>query len=235
MNKNRYLAIIPARKGSKRLPNKNILKFGGKPLIAWTIEAALKSKYINEVMVTTDSDEIAEISKIFGAKVPFIRPNELATDKASSYDVVKHAIDFYRQKDQIFDYIILLQPTSPLRDYDDIDKAIKLQIEKNANSVTSVCEMDHSPQWSNTLPNDNSMKGFINPEVIGKRSQDLETYYRLNGAIYIAKTGSFINDKAFISNSMSFAYKMDKKTSIDIDDKMDFYFAQFLLSIKNNN
>lgn len=229
MHKNRYLAIIPARKGSKRLLNKNILKLGGKPLVAWTIEAALKSKYINEVMVTTDSDEIAEISKNYGAKVPFIRPNELATDKASSYDVIKHTIDFYRQKNQIFDYIILLQPTSPLRNYDNINKAIELQIEKNANSITSVCEMNHSPLWSNTLPNNSSMIGFIEPEIIGKRSQDIETYYRLNGAIYIAKTKTLLKEESFISVSKSFAYKMDKKHSVDIDDEMDFKMAELII------
>lgn len=227
----KYLAIIPARKGSKRLPNKNILKLGNKPLIAWTIEAALKSKYIDEVMVTTDSAEIAVFAKNYGAKVPFIRPNELATDKASSNDVVKHAVDFYKQKGQTFENIILLQPTSPLRTTNNIDNAIKLQIEKNANSIISVCETDHSPLWSNTLNSDNSMEKFIKPEVKGKRSQDLETYYRLNGAVYIVKTSTFLKEKSFFSKKKSFAYKMDKKHSIDIDDEIDFKLAEIVIKL----
>lgn len=232
MSESTYLAIIPARRGSKRLLNKNLLELAGKPLIAWTIEEALKSRYLTEVMVSTDSEEIARIAKKYGANVPFLRPQHISTNQASSVDVVKHAIDFYNEKGRTFDNIILLQPTSPLRKVEDINKAIEFQIKKKANSITAVCEMEHSPLWSNTLPENNSMEGFIRSEVVGKRSQELDTYYRLNGAIYITRISVFIKEGNFISNSKSYAYKMDKMNSIDIDDKIDFYLAEAFLNIR---
>jgi CMP-N-acetylneuraminic acid synthetase len=228
-NKQTFLAIIPARQGSKRLPNKNILPLAGKPLIGWTIEAALNSTYLDEVMVSTDSEAIAKIALVGGAKVPFLRPAELSDDTASSFAVVEHAINYYKTQKKHFDNIVLLQPTSPLRTSKNIDEAIELFISKNANSVTSVCEMEHSPLWSNTLPENLSMKGFIRAEIQGNRSQDLETYYRLNGAIYIIKTSSFLNEKSFISTENCFAYIMKTMHSIDIDEEMDFSYANYLV------
>lgn len=226
------LAIIPARGGSKRLPGKNMLPLAGKPLIAWTIEAAKKSKYIKTVCVSTDCEELKEIALKWGAEVPFIRPTELATDTANSVDVALHALEWYEKKKVSYDTVILLQPTSPLRDFGDINKAIEMFIRKNANSVTSVCETDHSPLWANTLPNDLSMDGFIRDEVKNVRSQDLPKYYRLNGGIYIIRTVKLKEDKAFIATTDSFAFIMGKIHSIDIDTKLDFMIAE---SIKCQN
>jgi CMP-N,N'-diacetyllegionaminic acid synthase len=142
-----FLAIIPARGGSKRLPRKNILNLAGKPLIAWSIEAGLNSEYIDKVIVTSDDDEILEISRKFGADI-IKRPDELANDTATTFDAIKHTIDNCEK----YDYIVLLQPTSPLRNEKYIDDAIELLESKKADAIISVCEMDHSPLWSNILP-----------------------------------------------------------------------------------
>jgi CMP-N-acetylneuraminic acid synthetase len=219
-----FLAIIPARGGSKRLPRKNVLDLNGKPLIAYSIEAGLDSSYIDKVVVTSDNDEILTISKKYGA-ITINRPNELASDTATTFDAIKHAVDNYEK----YDYIVLLQPTSPLRDRDHIDKAIELLESKNADAVVSVCKMDHSPLWSNTINDSLSMTGFLKDEVLNKRSQDLKEYYSLNGAIYICDTKKLLKEKSFFLKESIFAYKMDRKSSIDIDKEIDFKIAEYLL------
>lgn len=219
-----YLAIIPARGGSKRLPRKNVLNLNGKPLIAYSIEAGLNSKYIDKVIVTSDDDEILTISKKYAAYT-ILRPNELASDTSTTFDAIKHTIDNCEK----YDYIVLLQATSPLRDENHIDEAIELLESKNADAVVSVCEMDHSPLWSNTLDETLSMVGFLKDEVLNKRSQDLEKYYRLNGAIYICKTKKLLEEKSFFLKDNIFAYKMDRESSIDIDEEIDFQIAQQLM------
>lgn len=223
-NNKTFLAIIPARGGSKRLPRKNVLDLGGKPLIAWSIEAGLHSRYIDEVVVTSDDDEILSLSQMFGAKI-LKRPDALASDIATTFDAIKHAVDNYPE----YDYVVLLQPTSPLRNAGHIDAAVELLLEKNADAVVSVCEMDHSPLWSNTLPENNDMSDFLRDEIKNRRSQDLPPYYRLNGAIYICKTEKLLEEKTFFLKNNIFAYKMDKLHSVDIDEKVDFLFAEALL------
>jgi len=219
-----FLAIIPARGGSKRLPRKNILDLNGKPLIAYTIEAGLKSKYLDKVIVSSDDEEILSISKRYGA-LTIKRPDELATDTATTFDAIKHTIN----NTDRYDYIVLLQPTSPLRNEKHIDEAIELLETKNADAVVSVCEMEHSPLWSNALDDSLSMSGFLKDEVLNKRSQDLEKHYRLNGAIYICKTDKLLEEKSFFLKDNIFAYIMDRKSSIDIDEEIDFKIAKFLL------
>ncbi len=226
-NNKRVLAIIPARGGSKRLPRKNILDLNGKPLIAWTIEAALKSRYIDKTIVSTDDKEIAEISDKYGAEVPFMRPKRLASDTASSVDVILHAINFYKEKGNNFEYIVLLQPTSPLRMDEDIDAAFE-QLDDKTKAVVSVCETEHTPLWSNTLPADLSMKDFIRPEIKNVRSQDLPKYYRLNGAVYISEIGYFKDNIGFIGDR-TVAFIMLQERSIDIDSVFDFLFCEFLM------
>ena len=225
MNKT-FLAIIPARGGSKRLPRKNILDLCGKPLISWSIEAALKSKYISKVVVSSDDEEILNISSNFGADI-IKRPYELANDTATTFDAIKHTINNLEK----YDYIVLLQPTSPLRNEKHIDEAIELLEEKQADAIVSVCEMDHSPLWSNTLPEDGNMRGFLREEILNKRSQDLEKYYRLNGAIYICKTDKLLENKSFFLKDNIFAYIMDRKSSIDIDEEIDFLFAEIVIEL----
>ena len=200
MNKT-FLAIIPARGGSKRLPRKNLLDLCGKPLIAWSIEAALKSKYISKVIVSSDDEEILNIAKEY--KADFIkRPDELASDTATTFDALKHTLENVGK----YDYVVLLQPTSPLRSEKHIDEAIELLEEKSADAIISVCEMEHSPLWSNILDENLDMSNFLRDEVLNKRSQDLPKYYRLNGAIYICKTEELLENKGFFIKENIFAF-----------------------------
>ena len=227
MYKNKtFLAIVPARGGSKRLPRKNILDLSGKPLIAWSIEAGLKSKYIDKVVVSSDDDEILAIAQKYGSAI-IKRPNELASDTASSFDAIKHAIE----NSDKYDYVVLLQPTSPLRNEKHIDESIELLFQKSADAIVSVCEMEHSPLWSNTLPESKSLVNFI-PEKAKKRSQDLSTYYRLNGAIYLCNATILLEKKNFLIDDKIFAYLMDQETSIDIDNELDFKISQLLIHDK---
>lgn len=229
MNKNKtFLAIIPARGGSKRLPRKNVLELCGKPLIVWSIEAGLKSKYIDKLIVTSDDEDILSISKKYGASI-IKRPEELASDTATTFDAIKHTIDNLEK----YDYIVLLQPTSPLRNEKHLDEAIEHLEQKNADAVISVCEMDHSPLWCNTLPENGSMQNFLKEEVLNKRSQDLDKYFRLNGAIYICKIDKFLNNKGFFLKENIYAYLMSKEDSTDIDDEFDFLMTEYIMKYKN--
>lgn len=220
-----FLAIIPARGGSKRLPRKNVLNLAGKPLIAWSIEAAKGSKYIDSIVVSSDDDEILSVANSYGVQSVH-RPKELASDTATTIDVLVHVIESI---EETYDYIILLQPTSPLRDAKDIDKAIEYLFAKEANSIVSVCEIEHSLLWANTLPDDRNMCGFLKDEVLNKRSQDLEQYYRLNGALYICKKEALLQERSFFLKENLFAYEMPQDKSIDIDTKLDFLIAEILL------
>ncbi len=230
INNKTFLAIIPARGGSKRLPNKNILDLAGKPLISWSVNAAIKSQYIDKVMVTTDSDEIMEVAKKYGAEVPFKRPDYLSTDTAIRPDVIKHTIDFYKNENQEkFDYIVFLQPTSPLRDESHIDKAIEDMLEKNADAMVSVCEVEHPVQWSGLLPDNKDMSNFLNDQDIKSRSQDFQIYYRLNGAIFICDSNKFMKSGCMFLQENIFAYVMPQNVSVDIDTEIDFMLARFTL------
>jgi len=224
-----FLAIIPARGGSKRVLRKNALDLAGKPLIAWSIEAGLESSYVDKVIVSSDDEEILNISKKFGAEV-IERPTELATDIATTFDAIKHTIENVEQ----YDFVVLLQPTSPLRTKKHIDEAIQLLHFKSADAIISVCPMEHSPLWCNTLPEDKSMKHFISDEIKNTRSQELANYYRLNGAIYICRTEKLLNEKTFFIKDNIFAYEMDRASSIDIDEEKDFHLAQIRLSSRGN-
>jgi len=232
-NDKKILAIIPARGGSKRLKNKNILKLGDKPLVSWTIEASINSKYIDETVVSSDLDKILDIANGYGLN-PLKRPGYLAQDITTSIDVVIHTIDFYRQeKFEEFDYIILLQPTSPFRNYKHIDEAIESLFSKNADAVISVCESEHSPIWTNTLKPSLCMENFIDKRYLNYRSQDLDTFYRLNGAIYICNIEKLLKEKTLFIEKNIFAYKMSQEDSVDIDTKLDFLVAQVIIKEKN--
>tara|TARA_Y100000996_G_C22534311_1_gene647744 strand:- start:539 stop:1231 length:693 start_codon:yes stop_codon:yes gene_type:complete len=228
MYKNKtFLAVIPARGGSKRLRRKNLLDLHGKPLIAWTIEAGLQSKYLDKVVVSSEDKDILDIAREFKTDI-IKRPNRLASDTATSFDVLKHAIDNLES----YDYVVLLQPTSPLRNAMHIDEAIEYLEKKSAHSIISVCEMDHSPLWSNTLKSDQAMNKFLKKDIFKKRSQDLEKYYRLNGAIYICKVNKFSKEREFFLKENVYAYIMDKESSIDIDEDIDLKIA-YTLALRN--
>lgn len=223
----KVIAIIPARGNSKRLPRKNILTLGSQPLIGWSIDAALKSNFVDDVIVSTDDAEIAKISKELGAIVPFLRPDELSTDIADTYSVILHCLEYLRKYNSLYDIVVILQPTSPLRTSKHIDEALILYRKKSAKSVISVCECDHTPLWTNTLNDDQSLVDFIPPEIRAIRSQDLPQYYRLNGALYVFNVAEYANSSELSYQEGSFAYIMDKKASIDIDTEHDFKLAEF--------
>jgi len=230
LNNKTFLAIIPARKGSKRLPNKNILDLCDKPLISWSINASLNSKYIDKTVVTTDSDEIIDIALSYGADVPFKRPSHLSNDFTVKEDVINHTIDFLKnEKHEEFDYIVYLQPTSPLRHEKHINDAIEYMFEKKANAVVSVSELDHPVQWTGVLPDNKDMSFFINKLDLETRSQDFPVRYKLNGAIYICDTNKFIESNSMFLNENIFAYLMPQNVSIDIDKEIDLIFARSIL------
>lgn len=224
------LAVIPARSGSKGLKDKNIKELMGHPLIWYTINAALESQMFDEIMVSTDSDTYARIAKECGAAVPFLRSEEQSSDHASSWSVVKEVLENYDKMGRRFDTVMLLQPTSPLREAQDIVNAYQILLEKDANSVVGVCEMDHSPLWSNTLPEDKCLNGFIRDEVKNQVRQALQPYYRINGAIYLTRI-DYSRLRFDLYTQRGYAYQMDKKRSIDIDDELDFQIAQTIISI----
>jgi CMP-N,N'-diacetyllegionaminic acid synthase len=217
------IAIITARGGSKGLPRKNVLPFCGKPLIAHTIEAAKSSSAIDRIIVSTDDEEIAEVSQEFGAEVPFMRPVELATDTASSREVILHALCFLEKLGGPIDNFCLLQPTSPLRTAADIDEAFKIFHEKSADSVLSVTPYDHPVQWAVEM-GDN---GTLQPREKKKtgRRQDVVEYYRPNGAVYMFRTEFFKNSAGYFGAD-SYGYIMPPERSADIDTQLDFVVAE---------
>lgn len=223
----KILAIIPARAKSTRLPGKNINDFVGKPLIAWTIESALKSSYIDRVIVSTDDSNIANISKFYGADVPFMRPTEISLDSSPSIDLVIHAVEELSKTGDYFQYIILLQPTSPLRSTSHINEAIELLKKKRASNIVSVTLVEHPVEWTNTLPLDLSMKKFMSNKNTNMRSQDYPVKYSLNGAIYIVDIEKMLDENKLVLQSNSFAYVMAKKDSIDIDTIEDWDYAEY--------
>lgn len=231
-NNKRILGIIPARSGSKGLLDKNIMELQGKPMMAYTIEAALETKVIDDVIVSTESARYAEIAKKYGAFVPFLRPESLAQDDSSTMDLLIYTINCLAELGMIYDYFIILQPTSPLRRAEDIVNSIELCFEKDADAVVSVCKAEHSPLWCNTLKEDLCLANFLS-ENTNKRRQDLGQYYRLNGAIYLSKVDTFLKRRTFYTER-SYAYIMDKAFSVDIDDIMDFKFAEILINEQKN-
>lgn len=226
-NKKKVLAIIPARSGSKGLKDKNIKIFNGKPMLAYSIEAAIKSNIFEDIIVSTDSEEYALIAKKYGASVPFLRPAELSKDETTSQEVIEYVINELKKKGKNYDYFMILQPTSPLRRSNHIVEAFNLFISKNANSIVSVCETEHSPLYMNTLDSSLSMENFIGKDISTRR-QELPKYYRLNGAIYIYIVDYYLKNKNLYQEK-SYAYIMEKKYSIDIDDEYDFKIAEYLL------
>jgi N-acylneuraminate cytidylyltransferase/CMP-N,N'-diacetyllegionaminic acid synthase len=227
----RFLALLPARSGSKGSLDKNIRTLGSKPLLAWSIDAAKDCKSIDRLIVSTDSEKYAKIAKAHGAQVPFIRPANLAIDKTSMMDVIVHAMQFIEKAEGPYDYLVLLQPTSPFRTNRHLQEAIELLFSKDAQVILGVQETEHSPLICNTLPSNKNMNGFIDKHFRNKNRQELPQYYRLNGAIYIASWPYLKKTKDWFGER-TFAYVMDRKSSVDIDSDEDFLSAQGLLGNK---
>ncbi|OGL65173.1 CMP-N-acetlyneuraminic acid synthetase [Candidatus Uhrbacteria bacterium RIFCSPLOWO2_01_FULL_47_24] len=226
-NQHSILGVIPARGGSKGVPRKNVRMLAGKPLIGWTIEAALRSGVFDCVAVVTDNQEIAEVAKKYGAEVPFMEPAELASDMVKGMEVILYTMDWFAAHDKQYDLLMCLQPTSPLRTAEDIRGALAFMEDKQAQSVVSVCKVEHSPLWANTLPPDLSLQGFIKENVNMPR-QALEQFFRLNGAIYLAEWEYLLKHKTLYAEN-SYGYIMPTERSIDIDSELDLYITEALL------
>lgn len=222
------LAVIPARGGSKGVPNKNIKELAGKPLIAYTIEAAIQSGIFEKILVSTDSEHIAEVAEEYGAEVPFLRPAEISGDLVSSDAVVLHALHYLEDHKMYFEEVCKLQPTSPFRSAEDLQRAYRLFHEGERDYLVSVCLCEHSPLWSGTLDENNSMDSFLREEVIRSCRQELPAFYRLNGAIYMAKTEKYSKNGSFFGKN-GMAFIMSQKSSVDIDSQLDFAYAEFLM------
>jgi len=226
----KILSIIPARGGSKALARKNIKNIAGKPLIAWTIQAALNSKYITKTVVSSEDDEILKISQKNGADV-IKRPEELASDTATSESVVLHALDFLSSYKEEFDIVVLLQPSSPLRTSKDIDNAFELMFDDKATAVISVYEADNKILKAFKYGESGYVEGISNIDFSFMRRQDLPKIFMPNGAIYIVTKNAFTKYNSFATSRTS-CYIMPIKLSIDIDSEGDLKLAEKrLLSI----
>jgi CMP-N-acetylneuraminic acid synthetase len=233
MSKNKFniVGIIPARSGSKRLPHKNIRILVDKPLIAYTIEAALKSKYINRVIVSTDDDKISRISKNYGAEI-IVRPKKLAEDDTPMVFVLRHAIECLEKKENYrADAIVLLQPTSPLRTSYETDMAIKKFLITNADLVVSVSETKNHPFWSFRMDNDKLIP-FIDDGLKITRRQDLPKIYVANGTMYVMSRETLQKENIYDGDVR--AIIMDEEKSIDIDTMLDFKIAELLIKTRKN-
>jgi len=224
-------AIVPARGGSKGITDKNIRPLAGVPLIGHTLNCINKSGVIDYSVVSTDSKRIAEVATNWTDSIIW-RPLDLASDTASGISVMVHAIQHIKRSVGGFDYFLYLQPTSPLRAPEDIVGSVKLAISRGARFVVSVCECEHSPLFANTLPEDQSLKGFISKEISRKNRQEVKEFYRLNGAIYVV---SGVETEIDFYGSSSYAYIMPQERSIDIDTEMDFLIAEALLTYERDS
>lgn len=231
IKKSKVIAIIPARSGSKGLPDKNIRILNGKPLLAYSIEAAINSGVFDKIHVSTDSIYYANIAKKYGADVPFLRDEENAMDVSSSWDVVREVLKKYQKIGWDFDVCVLLQPTSPLRGAVDIKAAYALFQEQNAKSLVSVTEVDHPVQWCFKLDKNHYTVDFATSPFKNCRRQELEKYYRENGAIYIAHTSDIVTQTFDFYTEQCIAYVMKREYSVDIDTLRDFVIAEALMEI----
>ncbi|WP_322923964.1 acylneuraminate cytidylyltransferase family protein [Paenibacillus campi] len=224
MSKKSVLAIIPARGGSKGIPRKNIKDFAGKPLIVWTIEEARKSKYITRLIVSSDDDEIIAVAQQYGCEAPFKRPQQLAEDHTSGMLPVLHALQMLDHK---YDYVMLLQPTSPLRTTQDIDNCIEYIMDTDSSFVVSVSETSKSPYWMYTLDEQKMMQKLIPTANTPGIRQQLSKTYALNGALYIGKSELFQLHQTFLTSETK-GFIMPYERSFDIDSPLDFWICEQL-------
>ena len=223
------LAVIPARGGSKSIPHKNVVLVAGKPLIAWTIEVALKSPSLQRVIVSTDDPEIANVAQHYGAELPFTRPIHLALDDTPSIDVVVHTIRWVEEHENYRpDFVMLLQPTSPLRTAEDIEEVIRIALEKKGDSVVSVCIAHNHPYWTKRIAKNGTLVGFLPKAPKCTRRQGLPPAYALNGAIYLARREVLLNQRTLYTEK-TYAYIMPQERSLDIDTPWDLYLADLIL------
>lgn len=225
----KFVGIVPARGGSKGIPDKNIRPLAGQPLIAYTIQAALEARLLSRVLVSTDSPTIAQIARAYGAEVPFIRPTELARDDTPRLPVVRHAIEYLETTEGYKpDLIVTLQPTSPLRRAEHIDAAIEMLVGTGADAVFSVCEAEYSPYWMRRIDAEGRLVPLLSGSEAYLRRQDLPVVYRINGAVF-AETYAAVHAGANQPGGNTRALVMERWESIDIDEEFDLKLAEMQL------
>lgn len=230
---NETIGLITARGGSKSIPRKNIKLLAGKPLIAWTIEAALQCKWLSRIIVSTDDEEIEKVAHHWCAEVPFRRPAEFARDDSSSISAVLHAIHWMEENENFCpDYIMLLQPTSPLRTAEDIQRSIELARKSRAVAVVSVCESERHPYSCKRILDDGTLSDFMATDIGYLRRQDLPPAYAVNGAIYLNQRSSLLLDKTFLPTG-TIAYPMPQERSLDVDTPWDWRMAELIMKDRN--
>lgn len=230
--KSKILAVIPARGGSIGIPGKNMKPLHGKPLIEYTFAAAKESKLLDRIVVSTDDERIAEIARRNKIEVPFLRPNGLATDNSPTLPVIQHAVNYLEEKENYeADYVVILQPTSPLRKAKHIDEALQILITTGADSVVSVTELPHQYNpYSVMKLHDGKLVPFAQNSEVYTQRQLKPTFYARNGAAIYAFKCETLMQKSSIYGDDCRPYLMNKEDSVDIDDMVDFEFAEFILS-----
>lgn len=227
------MGIIPARGGSKGIPRKNIRLLGDKPLLAWTVQTALQSAVLDRLILTTEDEEIAEVGRTYGCEVPFLRPQELATDETPGIEPVLHALNWLEAYEgYVPEFVMLLQPTSPFRTSEQMKQALKQISTSSFDSLVSVVEPKHPPQWMFIKNADKALKPLLSTERPTRR-QELSESYALNGAIYLTRTTVLKREKTFLPES-TMGFEMDRLTSLDLDDMVDWKVAECLLSSVEN-
>jgi len=227
--KGRVLGIVPARGGSKAIHRKNIVVVAGKPLIAYTIQAALSADHIDRVIVSTDSQEIAKVARAYGAEVPFLRPPELARDDTPGIVPILHAINWLDEHEGYRpDHVMVLQPTSPFRTAADIEAVIQLARERQADAVVSVCPVHRHPYWMKKITEDGRLTDFLTTDYAYACRQELPSVYALNGAIYLVRRDVLLKRQTFYTER-TYAYVMPPERSLDIDTPWDLYLAELIL------
>jgi CMP-N,N'-diacetyllegionaminic acid synthase len=229
------LGIVPARGGSKGIPRKNLAALAGKSMIAWTIEAALSSPSINRVIVSTEDREIGEAARALGAEVPFWRPDEFAKDDSPGIAPVLHAVRWLASNEDYHpDYVMLLQPTSPLRTKEDIEAVVRLARERQCDAVVSVTPAGAHPFWMKQIGADGTLQAFLNPPQQYSRRQDLPAVYKLNGAVYLIRREPLLEQETFYPAG-TLAYVMPECRSLDVDSEWDLHLADLLLQDRNRH
>jgi len=224
-NGKKILALIPARGGSKGVPGKNIRMLGGKPLIQWTIDAAKKSQYLDRLILSSEDKGIISVARECGCEVPFVRPLELATDDMPGVAPVLHAVGALEEQ---YDYLVLLQPTSPFRNAEDIDEAIRRCIEGGAGSCVSVTESEKHPAWMFYLTNEKKLMPVLETAVDATHRQQLSSVYVLNGAVYVVDIKVLLDKEKLFFPNQTLAFPMPAERSMDIDTQFDFTLCELI-------
>lgn len=221
------LAVVPARGGSKGVPGKNVRPLAGKPLIAWTIDEARKSRLIDRLVASSDDEGILAVARDHGCETPFVRPSELAGDDTPGVLPVLHAVEALPG----FDIVVLLQPTSPLRSVTDIDDCLRLLAEKGG-SVTTVTENSKSPYWMYRLGDGDRLQPILKDDEGPVRRQDAAPTYALNGAVYAVDVDWLLAERVMVKAGRTLGVRMPHERSVDIDTELDFAWAEFLIGRK---